>query len=228
MSSRHATTPSTPHKRVLIVDDHPMTRYGIAQLLQREPGIEVCGESETASQALQVMKSLRPDLVLTDLTMPGKHGLEFIKDLRVMHPEVAVLVMSMHDEALYAERVLKAGGRGYVMKHAGGEELLQAVRRVLSGHIYLGDAMTREAVDALANRPPKRADPLLGQLTDREFHVFQCLGQGMTSREIGLQLHMSVKTVETHRRHLREKLKINTGPALIQFAVRWVSAQQSA
>lgn len=203
-----------------------MTRYGIVQLLQREAGLEVCGESDTAMHALEMVASLEPDLVVTDLSMPGKHGLEFIKDMRVMHPKVPVLVISMHDEALFAERVLKAGGRGYVMKHAGGEELLDAVHRVLDGHVYLGEAMTKETLNALARPEAKRAESVVGQLTDREFQVFQCLGQGMTSRQIGDQLHMSVKTVETHRRHLREKLNIQTGPALIQFAVRWVSSQQ--
>jgi DNA-binding NarL/FixJ family response regulator len=223
---------SKPHgsrnanKRVLVVDDHPMTRYGIVQLLQREAGLEVCGESDTAMQALEMVSTLKPDLVVTDLSMPGKHGLEFIKDMRVMHPEVPVLVISMHDEALYADRVLKAGGRGYVMKHAGGEELLEAVHRVLEGHVYLGEEMTKETLNALARPEAKRAESVVGQLTDREFQVFQCLGQGMTSRQIGDQLHMSVKTVETHRRHLREKLNVQTGPALIQFAVRWVGAQQ--
>jgi DNA-binding NarL/FixJ family response regulator len=226
MSASKPHSSRNANKRVLVVDDHPMTRYGIVQLLQREAGLEVCGESDTAMQALEMVSTLKPDLVVTDLSMPGKHGLEFIKDMRVMHPEVPVLVISMHDEALYADRVLKAGGRGYVMKHAGGEELLEAVHRVLEGHVYLGEEMTKETLNALARPEAKRAESVVGQLTDREFQVFQCLGQGMTSRQIGDQLHMSVKTVETHRRHLREKLNVQTGPALIQFAVRWVGAQQ--
>jgi DNA-binding NarL/FixJ family response regulator len=225
MKGKTPNVPRPPHKRVLVVDDHPMTRHGIVQLLQREPGLDVCGESDTATQALEMIPGLHPDLVVTDLSMPGKHGLEFIKDMRAMYPEVVVLVISMHDEALYAERVLKAGGRGYVMKHAGGEELLHAIRCVLAGHVYLGDEMTKGTLDALARRDKKRVEPGISQLTDREFQVFQCLGQGLTSRQIGEQLHMSVKTVETHRRHLREKLKLTTGPALIQFAVRWISAQ---
>jgi DNA-binding NarL/FixJ family response regulator len=225
MKGKPNSQPKPLRKRVLVVDDHPMTRNGIIQLLQRNPCLEICGESDTATRALEMIPALNPDLVVTDLTMPGKHGLEFIKDMRAMHPEVAVLVISMHDEALYAERVLKAGGRGYVMKHAGGEELLEAVRCVLAGHVYLGDAMTKGALDALGRRGTKGAEPAISRLTDREFQVFQCLGQGLTSRQIGQQLHMSVKTVETHRRHLREKLNLDTGPALIQFAVRWVGAQ---
>ncbi len=227
MSAGKTPGPDPGLKRVLVVDDHPMTRYGIAQLLQREHGLEVCGEADTAARALQLVESLKPDLVLTDLAMPGKHGLEFIKDMQALHPDVPVLVISMHEETLYAERVLRAGGRGYVMKHAGSEELLQAVHRVLAGHIYLGEGMTKEALNALSRRGPVGTDSTIGQLTDRELHVFQCLGQGLTSREIGDQLHMSVKTVETHRRHIREKLKIPTGSGLIKFAVRWMSSQQA-
>ena len=225
MSVKKTKRPGPVRKRILLVDDHPMTRYGMAQLLQQEGEFEICGEADNAHCALESIKSLRPDLVLTDLAMPGRHGLEFLKDMRAMHPEVAVLVVSMQDEALYAERVLKAGGRGYVMKHAGGKELLQAVRRVLDGHVYLSDAMAAKAVAVFSGRRVQAVDSVTGELTDREFEVFQCLGQGMTSREIGEQLHMSVKTVETHRRHVREKLKLETGPALIKFAVRWAGSQ---
>jgi DNA-binding NarL/FixJ family response regulator len=215
----------SPRQRIFIVDDHPMTRYGIAQLLKQKGEFEVCGEADTAHRALAAIKSLKPNLVLADLTMPGKDGLEFVKDMRAMHPHVTVLVVSMHDEALYAERVLRAGGRGYVMKHAGGKELLQAIRRVLGGHVYVSEAMAEKALAVFSGQRSQTADSVIGQLTDRELQVFQCLGQGMTSREIGERLHMSVKTVETHRRHIREKLKLKTGPELIKFAVRWTSSQ---
>lgn len=225
MSAKKTKRPGPVRKRILLVDDHPMTRYGMAQLLRQQCEFEVCGEADTAHRALAAVESLQPDLVLADLTMPGKHGLEFVKDMRAMHPEVAVLVVSMHDETLYAERVLKAGGRGYVMKHVGGKELLRAVRRVLDGHVYLSNVMAEKALDAFSDRRSQTSDSVIGQLTDRELQVFQCLGQGMTSREIGQQLHMGVKTVETHRRHVREKLNLKTGPELIKFAVRWVSSQ---
>jgi DNA-binding NarL/FixJ family response regulator len=132
----------------------------------------------------------------------------------------------MHDEALYAERVLKAGGRGYVMKHAGGKELIQAIRRVLAGHVYLSEAMAEKVLDVFPSRRSQAADSMVGRLTDREFEVFRYIGQGMTSREIGAQLHMSVKTVETHRRHVREKLNLKTAPELIKFAVCWTSSQR--
>jgi DNA-binding NarL/FixJ family response regulator len=226
MSARKAKPALPARKRILVVDDHPMTRYGVSQLLRHERDLEVCGEADNASRALALVKSLKPDLVLTDLTMPGKHGLELVKDLRVMHPESPVLVVSMHDEALYAERVLKAGGRGYVMKHAGGKELIQAIRRVLAGHVYLSEAMAEKVLDVFPSRRSQAADSMVGRLTDREFEVFRYIGQGMTSREIGAQLHMSVKTVETHRRHVREKLNLKTAPELIKFAVCWTSSQR--
>ena len=227
MSAQNPKPRAPGLRRILLVDDHPMTRYGMAQLLKQEGGFAVCGEADNAHHALAVVKTTKPDLVIADLTMPGRHGLEFIKDMRAMHPEVPVLVVSMHDEDLYAERVLKAGGRGYVMKHAGGKELLRAVRCVFGGHVYLSEAMAGRALDVFCGRRSPTSDSVIGRLTDREFQVFQCLGQGMSSREIGEQLHMSVKTVETHRRHVREKLDLKTGPELIKFAVRWGSAQQA-
>ncbi|HEY2953259.1 MAG TPA: response regulator transcription factor [Verrucomicrobiae bacterium] len=226
MSAKRAKPARPARKRILVVDDHPMTRYGMTQLLRHERDLEVCGEADNASRALASVKALKPDLVLTDLTMPDKHGLELVKDMRAMHPELAVLVVSMHDEAIYAERVLKAGGRGYIMKHAGGKQLIQAIRRVLAGHVYLSEAMAEKVLDVFPGRRSQAADSMVGRLTDREFEVFQYLGQGMTSREIGAQLHMSVKTVETHRRHARAKLHLKTAPELIKFAVCWTSSQR--
>lgn len=225
MRAKEAKPDAAARRRVLIVDDHPMTRYGMAQLLQAEPDLEVCGEAEDARHALTLVESQKPDLVLADLSMPGQHGLEFVKDMRAAHPHVAVLVVSMHDEALYAERVMKAGGRGYMMKNAGGKELLKAVRRVLSGQVFLSEAMAETALNVFSGRRSEAADPVVGQLSDREFQVFRCLGQGLTSREIAAHLHMGVKTVETHRRHVREKLNLKTGPELIKFAVQWAGSR---
>ena len=156
MSVKKSKAPGLARKRILIVDDHPMTRYGMAQLLRRERDLVVCGEAENGRRALATMKLLKPDLVLTDLTMPGQHGLDFVKDMRALYPDVPALVVSMHDEALYAERVLKAGGRGYVMKYAGGKELLTAIRRVLGGQIYLSDAMAEKALNVFPSGAPWR------------------------------------------------------------------------
>lgn len=210
--------------RILIVDDHPITRYGMAQLFRLEQDLEVCGEAEDATQAITLLPTLRPDLVVCDLTLPGKHGLECLKDAQALIPNLAVLVVSMHDEELYAERVLRAGGRGYLMKQAGGAELIRAVREVLGGRIYLSKRMSENALHVFSGRNSNSALPVRN-LTDREFEVFQCLGQGMTSREIATALHMGRKTVETHRRHVREKLALKSSPELIKYAVRWMTSQ---
>jgi DNA-binding NarL/FixJ family response regulator len=213
-------------KRILIVDDHPMTRYGIAQLIGQEHDLAVCGEVENAHRALAAVKTLKPDLVLADLAMPGKSGLELIRELKIQHPDVAVLVVSMHDESIYAERVLRAGGRGYLMKSAGGEKLIQAIRRVLSGQVCVSEAMSDRIMDVFAGRRPGGArDSTLATLTEREFGVFELLGQGLTTRETAKNLHISAKTVETHRLHIVEKLKLKGSSELTKFAICWVRAQ---
>ena len=213
-------------KRILLVDDHPITRYGLTQLINREPDLLVCGDAESAAQALAAIKSARPDLVLVDITMPGRSGLEFIKDMQAQHPGVALLVMSMHDETIYAERVLRAGGRGYIMKNEGGEKVLEAIHRVLHGEVYVSQSMSAALLDLLTRQRSSVAEATPGVLSDREFEVFQLMGQGLSARQIGQRLNLSVKTVGTHRQHIKQKLKLQTGPELIRQAVRWAAAQQ--
>lgn len=213
-------------RRILILDDHPMTRYGLRQLINQEPDLVVCGEAESAPQALAVTASARPDLVLVDLTMPGKGGLEFIKDLRAQYPAVPALVLTMHDESIYAERVLRAGARGYIMKNEGGEKVLEAIRQVLRGEVYVSKIMSSTLLDILTRRHASGREARPGTLTDREFEVFQLIGQGLSAQQIGRRLNLSVKTIETHRQHIKQKLKLQTGPALIRQAVRWAAAQQ--
>jgi DNA-binding NarL/FixJ family response regulator len=219
--------PSTQKTRckLLVVDDHPMTRRGIVQLIEDEPDLVVCGEAQNAADALAVVRSLKPQLVLADLTMPGGEGLEFIRDLKALHPEVAVLVVLMHQEDLYAERALRAGARGYIMKNEGGEKLVEAIRQVLQGKTYISEKMSAKVLDIFSGHRRRADDTAIGKLTDREFEVFGLLGQGMATREIGQRLHLSTKTVETHRLHIREKLGMKSGPALIQYAVRWAGTQ---
>jgi DNA-binding NarL/FixJ family response regulator len=221
-------SPSTAEMRarVLVVDDHPMTRYGIVRLIEQEPDLVVCGEAENASRALAAVRALKPKVVLADLTMPGGEGLEFIKDVRSLHPEVAVLVVSMHDEALYAERALRAGARGYIMKNEGGEKLVEAIRQILQGKTYVSENMSGKVLEIFSGRRRRTDDTTIGKLTDREFEVFRLLGQGLTTREIGQQLRLGTKTVETHRLHVREKLGFKSGPALIKYAVRWAGTQE--
>jgi DNA-binding NarL/FixJ family response regulator len=220
--------PSARPSTILILDDHPMTRYGIARLIEQEPGLAVCAEAESAQSALAAVKAHNPSLVLADLSLPDGEGLEFIKDLRALHPEVAVLVVSMHDEALYAERALRAGARGYIMKNEGGEKLVEAIRQVLQGKTYLSDAMAGRVLDLFSTRRRRSGDSMLGKLTDREFEVFCLIGQGLTTAEIGARLRLSTKTVETHRLHVRQKLQLKSGPALLKYAVRWAGAQKLA
>ncbi len=208
------------------MDDHPLTRRGMAQLIGQQKDLSVCGEAGDAAQALAAVKALQPHLVLVDVTLPGKHGLELIKDLRALHPGVLVLVVSMHDESLYAERALRAGARGYLMKNEGGEKLIEAVRQVLAGKIFVSPSMSAKILDSFSGHNQRRGRYELSSLTDREFEVFSLIGQGLTTSEIGRQLHMSGKTVETHRLHIRQRLGLNTGPELMKYAVRWAGAQE--
>ena len=213
-------------RTIFILEDHPITRYGLTQLINRTPDLLVCGDAETAPQALAVIKSVRPDLVLADITLPGKSGLEFVKDMQAQYPRVPVLVISMHDENIYAERVLRAGGRGYIMKNQGGEKILDAIRHVLGGKVYVSENMAAVLLDLLT-RPRSRArEATPSGLSDREFEVFQLIGQGLSARHIGERLNLSVKTVATHRQHIRQKLNLQSGPELIRQAVRWAAAQQ--
>lgn len=211
-------------RTIFIVDDHPITRYGLIQLINHEADLRVCGEASGAQSALDGLPSARPDLVLVDLTMPGKSGLDFIKDARGLIPGVTVLVMSMHDENIYAERVLRAGARGYIMKSEGGEKLLEAIRRVLDGQVYVSQRISADILDTFTRRS-RPGGPTLGKLSDREFEVFQLIGQGLSTCEVAQRLNLSIKTVGTHRLHIKEKLNLRSSPELIKQAVRWSAAQ---
>jgi DNA-binding NarL/FixJ family response regulator len=217
--------PSKAPRTILVVDDHPLTRHGMAQLIGQQPDLAVCGEAGNAEQALDRVRELQPELVLVDVTLPGKPGLELIKDLAATYPKVLVLVVSMHDESLYAERALRAGARGYLMKSAGGEELVKAIRRVFAGQVYVSQELSARILDNLSGNA-RRPAGVLSVLSDREFEVFQLVGEGLTTREIGSRLHISGKTVETHRLHIREKLGLKTLPELTKYAVRWAGAQE--
>src|SRR5580765_2990382 len=181
--------PKRNGKRVLIVDDHPMMRQGLAQLINNEPDLTVCCEAGTAAEALQAVSSHSPDLVLADITLPDKSGLELIKDLLTLRPALPILVVSMHDEALYAERVLRAGGRGYLMKQEGGNKLMQAVRRVLEGQIFVSEKISARILETFSGRGPEPERSPMALLTDREFEIFQLIGEGKGTREMAGQLH---------------------------------------
>ncbi len=211
-------------QRILIVDDHPMMREGLAQLIDHEPDLIVASQADTAAQALQVMTVSLPDLLLLDISLPDRNGLEVIKDVHTLHPNLPVLVVSMHDESLYAERVLRAGGRGYIMKQEGGKKLMQAIRQVLSGRIYVSEKMSAKILETFSGHHDNSQSPV-EHLSDREFEVFQLLGQGRGTRQISQHLHISVKTVEVHRANVRKKLELASGAELVRYAIRWTEAQ---
>ena len=215
-------------KRVLIVDDHPMMRQGLAQLINSEPDLVVCHEADTARQAFDAVSLDEPDLALVDISLPDRSGLELIKDIHAAHPELPVLVVSMHDESLYAERVLRAGGRGYIMKQEGGKKLMDAIRQVLAGRIYVSDKMSERIIEIFSGRREAGAGSPVERLTDREFEVFQLIGRGKGTRDIAGHLHLSVKTVEVHRANIKEKLKLENATDLVRYAVRWADAQGAA
>src|SRR5437016_1137742 len=201
-----------------------MMRQGLAQLVNNEPDLAVCCEAENAHQALAAIDKDPPDLVLADITLPDKSGIELIKDIQAIHPGLAVLVISMHDETLYAERVLRAGGRGYIMKQEGGKKLMQAIRQVLTGQIYVSENMSAKILAIFSGQRPSAQSPV-EQLTDREFEVFQLIGQGQGTRQIAQHLHLSVKTVEVHRGNIKRKLQLQNGNDVIRYAIRWAEAQ---
>lgn len=216
---------AAPQKRILIVDDHPMMREGLVHLIGNEPDLVVCGEAETARQAFEAIAASKPDIALVDITLPDKSGLELIKDLGAMHPDVALLVISMHDETVYAERVLRAGGRGYIMKQEGGKRILAAIRKVLGGDIAVSEKMSAKILQIFSGRRSQGGESPIGRLTDREFEVFQLIGRGRSTRQAAADLHVSVKTIEVHRLHIKEKLEIASATELISYAARWVQAQ---
>ena len=219
------TKPSV--KRLLIVDDHPMMRTGLAQLIDNERDLKVCAEADTAGQALDIAVSQTLDLILLDISLPDKSGLELIKDLRALKPGLPILVVSMHDESLYTERVLRAGGRGYIMKQEGGKKLLQAIRQVLNGQIYVSEKMSAGILETFSGRQAEAGVSPVQQLSDREFEVFQLIGQGKSTREIAVHLHLSAKTVEVHRLNIKKKLKLKTATDLVRHAVRWLETEES-
>ena len=220
-------TSAPARRRILLVDDHPFMRAGLAQLIDRQADLMVCGEAGNPSEAFQALAKDKPDLVLTDLTMPGRSGLEFVKDLRAADPTAAILVISMHDEVVYAERALRAGARGYIMKEAGGENLLTAIRQVLRGDVYVSPRMSARILDDLSARRPRGSTSPIEKLSDREFEIFQLIGQGKSTRDIAEQLHLSTKTVDVHRSHIKEKLELKDATSLIRHAVRWVETQKT-
>lgn len=209
-----------------MVDDHPMTRLGQAETLEREADLTVCGQAGTAREAMEAIARLKPDLVLMDMTLPDKDGLEVIKDIFALHPTLPVLVISMHEETFYAARVLRAGARGYIMKSEGPEKVVAAVRTILNGQIALSPIMAARLLESFGAQPGKSAASPEDALTNRELEVLRFFGEGWSTDEIAHKLHLSTKTVDVHRGHIKEKLGFGTTPEFLRCAIRWVAAQE--
>jgi DNA-binding NarL/FixJ family response regulator len=214
------TTAARKH-RILVVDDHPIVRQGLTLLINRENDLMVCGEAEDAKTAMQSIASAKPDILVVDISLNGPDGLDLLKDIRTRYPELPVLILSMHDESIYAERALRAGAQGYIMKQEASEKVLLALRRILSNEIYVSERISNRMLQrfiggAVQSRPSSVAD-----LTDRELEVFRLIGEGHSTRQIAEQLHISVKTVESYQAHIKEKLSLRSARELMQHAIQW-------
>jgi len=226
MNAEEQTSKCRP-KKVLLVDDHPIVRQGIKMLIDHEKDLEVCGEAQSAPQALQIARQTQPDIALVDLSLKDSSGLELIKDLRIHLPDLLILVLSMRDESFYAERVLRAGARGYITKEQASERVIEGIRKVLAGQVYLSDKISSHILSRLVGGKPS-VGSTIQKLTDRELAIFEMIGRGMPTRDIANSLHLSVKTVESHREHIKEKLTLENASDLLKHAILWVQCQGSA
>lgn len=207
--------------RILLVDDHPLVRERLAEIINREPDLTVCAEAEDRHQAIDTIKLRHPTLVIVDITLKNSDGVELIKDIHARWPSLLMLVVSMHDESLYAERVLRAGAHGYITKQEATRSILRAIRRVLDGQIFLNENIASQIIGRLTSSNRAAAGSPVEALADRELQVFELTGRGLNTRQIAEQLHIGVKTVETYRHRIREKLKLESPPALLQSAIAW-------
>jgi DNA-binding NarL/FixJ family response regulator len=207
--------------RILVVDDHPVFRHGLARLINEEKDLQVCAEAQDAAEALAAIKKWHPDLVVVDISLNGTDGIELTKALRLVAPRTPVLVLSMYKESLYAERALRAGARGYIMKQEPPEKILAALRRVVSGDIYVSDSVGSRMLEMLATGKAYDGASPLQKLSDRELQVFQLIGHGRGTRQIADELHLSVKTIESYRAHIKEKMNLQTSYELVQSAIYW-------
>jgi len=217
--------PTTEKRRILIVDDHPMVRRGIAGVINDSGHLEVCGEADDANSAMVLTEKLQPELVIMDLSLAGKSGLEALKDLRARFPEVKTIVLSMHRESLFAERALKAGARGYLTKDISNQELLAALDTTLRGDIYLSDKVKNRIVKRFAGDTDTDARDPLEALSDREMEVLRLIGNGFRTKEMAQRLNLSPKTIDSYRDHLKDKLKLESGADLVRYAVQWVKSE---
>ena len=214
-------------KRIVVVDDHPLFRKGLEQLINSNDGLAVCGEAGSAAEAMDVVRRIAPDLVIVDVSLPGANGIELIKNIRAEFSKLPILVLSMHDESLYALRSLRAGAQGYVMKQEALANVLTAIQQVFDGRPYLSPAMSAKLIVSYAEAPGDGKAAATDTLSDRELEILELIGKGHEVREIAKELHLSPKTVETHRAHIKEKLSLDNARQVTRFAVQWLDARSA-
>jgi DNA-binding NarL/FixJ family response regulator len=221
MATKAPLTCAAKKFRILLVDDHPIVRRGLALLIDREPDLAVCGEAEGANSVFSAIETLRPELVVLDISLSGPDGLDVLKEIRSKTASLPVLILSMHDETIYAERSMRAGANGYIMKQEATEKVLVAIRRILQGEVYLSDRLTNTMLQQFVHGTvPSKTSPLVN-LTDRELEVFRLIGGGHGTRQIADELHLSVKTIESYQAHIKEKLALRNARELVQHAIEW-------
>ena len=217
---------SNQKHRILIVDDHPIFRHGLMQLLSQEDDLEVCGEAQDYQGALKATAALKPDMIIVDITLKDMSGIDLIKEVHKIDKGIPMLVISMHDESLYAERAFRAGARGYIMKQEASESVVQAIRQVLKGGLYASSKVTENILTRFIEGPKEPSASPLQALTDREIEVFQLIGEGLSISEIGHRLHLSVKTIGTYRERIKEKLNLKNATELLRHALNWVEKER--
>ena len=214
-------------KKVVLVDDHPLFRRGLAQVINQEKDLRIVGEADDAAGGLELLESATPDVVIVDITLPDRNGIELVKDVHVRAPEVLVLVLSMHEEGIYAERVLRAGARGYVCKGENPARVVEAIRAMLAGGIFVSEKMSAQMLQKFVGIRGRAEQPGVDNLSDRELQVLEKVGSGMPTREIAQALHVSVKTVDAHREHIKRKLNLENAAELRKYAIAWAQTRLS-
>lgn len=212
---------SARRRRVFVIDDHPIVRQGLALLINQEPDLSVCGEAEEAETILDNIASFTPDIVVLDISLPGSDGIEALKSIRSRHPDLPVLILSMHEESIYAERALRAGANGYIMKQEATDTVLVALRKILAGDVYISDRATSKMLQRIVARPATSPHTSIASLSNRELEVFRLIGSGLGTREIAEKLQLSAKTVESYQAHIKRKLDLPSARALVQHAIEW-------
>lgn len=229
MNQNGATNGQVTRKsRVFVVDDHPIVRQGLALLINREPDLTVCGEAEDAPAAIQSVAMAKPDILVVDISLNGPDGLDLLKDIRIRYPQLPVLILSMHDESIYAERALRAGAQGYIMKQEATEKVLVALRRILNHEIYVSERIANRMLQRYIGSPSVGKPSSIADLTDRELEVFRLIGEGHSTRRIAEELHISVKTVESYQAHIKDKLSLRSARELVQHAIQWSINEKTA